>query len=123
MTITCYWLSGTGFGAHPDGISQTFGAALDRDRFEFVPLRYPAAYGGPLDMSYAASVDIGKHALLDAVRATPNRVAIGGYSQGAGIAGTLAAEIARGEHRRRRTNSSSLEWRQSVRAWSGRWPG
>ncbi|MET8648518.1 PE-PPE domain-containing protein [Nocardia aurea] len=96
--ITCFWLPGTGFSTGPDGISQAFGAALDRDRFEFVPLRYSAAYGG-LDVSYAVSVAQGKQVLLDAIRATPNRVIIGGYSQGAGIAGSLAQEIARGKHR------------------------
>ncbi len=97
MTITVFWLPGTGFSSGVDGISQAFGTALDRQRFEFVPLRYPASYGG-LDVAYGQSVEIGKRVLLDAVRATPNRAVIGGYSQGAGIAGDVAAEIGRGEH-------------------------
>ena len=95
MTITCLWLPGTGFSTGPDIISQTFGAALD-ERFEFKPLQYPAAYG-TAEMPFAESVAIGKQILIDAIRATPNVAVIGGYSQGAGIAGTLAAEIGRGE--------------------------
>ncbi|MEV6555901.1 PE-PPE domain-containing protein [Nocardia sp. NPDC051756] len=91
MTIDVFWLPGTGFSTGPDGISSTFGAALDPDRFRFVPLRYPAAYG--TTMSYAASVAAGRRVLLDAVEDGENDVIIGGYSQGAGIAGDVAAEI------------------------------
>lgn len=96
MTITCFWLCGTGFSTGPDAISTTFGAALD-GRFEFRWLPYPASYG-ERGVDYAESVAIGRQVLIDAIRATPNRAVIGGYSQGAGIAGGLAAEIGRGEH-------------------------
>lgn len=96
MTITCIWLPGTGFSTGPDAVSMAFGNALDRSRFEFQPLTYPADYGR--GMSYAESVAIGRQILIDAIRATPNRAVCGGYSQGAGIAGGLAAEIGRGEH-------------------------
>ncbi|WP_228002173.1 PE-PPE domain-containing protein [Nocardia australiensis] len=96
MTIDVLWLGGTGFGDLPEGISDTFGRALDTNRFAFHYLRYPAAYGAPI--SYAESVTRGRQILIDAIRATPNRVVIGGYSQGAGICGDLAAEIAAGAH-------------------------
>jgi hypothetical protein len=94
---TVLWLPGTGFSTGPDIISSTFGAALDPYRFEFQSLRYPAAYGSA-EMSYAESVRIGKQVMIDAIRATSYRAVIGGYSQGGGIAGDLAAEIGRGEH-------------------------
>lgn len=98
--IPLFWLSGTGFGSTPDGISQAFGAALDKSRFEFISLRYPAAYGG-VDMPYAESVAIGKRvltvAIRDALRAGLGPVAFGGYSQGAGIAGDMAVDIDNGD--------------------------
>jgi len=95
MTVEVIWLPGTGFSTGPDIISSTFGAALDPYRFQFQSLRYPAAYGSA-GMSYAESVRIGKAAMVEAIRATPYRAVIGGYSQGAGIAGDLAAEIGQG---------------------------
>lgn len=97
MVVTCLWLPGTGFSHGPDGISLAFGKALDQTQIEFCPLRYTASYGGP-GAPYAESVAIGKQILLDAVRATPNRAVIGGFSQGAGIAGALADEVGRGLH-------------------------
>ncbi|WP_280448414.1 PE-PPE domain-containing protein [Nocardia brasiliensis] len=89
--IDVFWLPGTGFNTGPDGISAAFGAALDPTRFNFVPLRYPAAYGTA--MSYAESVAAGRRILLDAVEASTHDAIIGGYSQGAGIAGDVAAQI------------------------------
>lgn len=98
MTVySVLWLPGTGFSTGPDAVSSAFGAALDPYRFQFESLRYPAAYG-TAGAPYAESVEIGKQVLIDAIRATPCRAVIGGYSQGAGIAGSLAAEIGRGEH-------------------------
>lgn len=94
MTVDVIWLSGTGYGAQPDGVSAAFAAALP-DGFRFVPVRYPASYIHPI--SYAESRKDGRSALIDAMCATEHRVVIGGYSQGAGIAGGLAAEIGRGE--------------------------
>lgn len=93
--IDVVWLCGTGFGDRVDGISQTFADGLDPARFRFTPVPYPAAYG--VGMSYAESVAAGRVALTSAIRATPNRVVCGGYSQGASIAGDIAAEIVRGE--------------------------
>ncbi|WP_280194191.1 PE-PPE domain-containing protein [Nocardia farcinica] len=95
MTVDVIWLSGTGYGAQPDGVSTAFAAALP-DGFGFVPVRYPASYIHPV--SYAESVRRGREAVIDAIRATPARVVVGGYSQGARIAGDLAAEIGRGLH-------------------------
>lgn len=96
MTIDVFWLPGTGFSTGPDGISAAFGAALDGSRFNFIPLRYPADFG--VRMSYEASVLTGRQVLVNAIRATPNRVICGGYSQGAAVAGCLAAAIGRGEY-------------------------
>ncbi|WP_052373503.1 cutinase family protein, partial [Nocardia otitidiscaviarum] len=96
MTIDVLWLAGTGFGRSPDDISLTFAKHLDANRFRFLPVRYPADYGAAV--SYADSRADGRQALIDAIRATPNLVVLGGYSQGAGIAGDLAAEIGRGQH-------------------------
>ncbi|WP_330253066.1 PE-PPE domain-containing protein [Nocardia sp. NBC_00565] len=96
-TYSVLWLPGTGFSTGPDLISSTFGAALDPYRFQFESLRYPASYGS-LEMSFAESKAVGRQILIDAIRATPYRAILGGYSQGAGIAGSLAAEIGRGEH-------------------------
>lgn len=95
MTTELLWLGGTGFGAGGDDISDAFRRHLDPDRFAFRYIAYPGSYGiGP---SYADSRAAGRAALIDAIRSTPNRVCLGGYSQGAGIAGDLAAEIGRGE--------------------------
>lgn len=94
--IDVLWLCGTGHGTGTDGVSAAFGAALD-GRFHFVPIRYPAAFGG-FGMSYGDSVSIGRHVLIDAIRSTPRLAVIGGYSQGAWIAGELADEIGHGDH-------------------------
>ncbi|WP_280470969.1 alpha/beta fold hydrolase [Nocardia cyriacigeorgica] len=93
--IEVLWLPGTGFSSGPDGISETFGRALDPARFRFRALRYPASYGG-LELAYADSRKIGRHHLLEGIAHSPGPVVIGGYSQGAGIAGDLAAELADG---------------------------
>ncbi|MBF5002376.1 PE-PPE domain-containing protein [Nocardia sp. BSTN01] len=93
--ITVVWLCGTGFADTVDGISQVFADCLDPTRFEFQPVPYPADYGTRL--SYAESVARGRFALASAIRNAPGRVVAGGYSQGAGIAGDVVAEIGRGE--------------------------
>ncbi|WP_280476312.1 PE-PPE domain-containing protein [Nocardia farcinica] len=93
--IDVLWLGGTGFPRGGDGVSETFGRALDRDRFRFRIVPYPATFGGH-QPSWAESRKDGRIALLRAMRDTENRVVLGGYSQGAGIAGGLAAQIASG---------------------------
>ncbi|WP_051179735.1 PE-PPE domain-containing protein [Nocardia concava] len=95
--IEVLWLAGTGFGAAPDGVSLAFAEHLDPARFRFRAVPYPATYGG-VDMPYAESRAIGRKALIDAIDRSPYPAVIGGYSQGAGIAGDLAAEIGRGLH-------------------------
>lgn len=94
--IDVIWLGGTGYGEFPEGVSAAFAKALDQDRFRFRYVRYPGSYGHPL--SYAESVIEGRRLLLEAIRATPNLVVLGGFSQGAGISGDVAAEIAAGQH-------------------------
>ncbi|NEW33810.1 alpha/beta fold hydrolase [Nocardia cyriacigeorgica] len=87
--IDVLWLPGTGFSSGPDGISAEFGRRLDPTRFRFRVLRYPASYGG-FAPSYADSREAGMAELITAVSKAPGRVVVGGYSQGAGIAGDLA---------------------------------
>lgn len=94
MTIDVLWLPGT-FHRGGDGISDAFAECLD-DRFCFRYVDYPADFGTAVP--YAESRAVGRQALIDAIRATPNLVVLGGFSQGAGIAGDLADEIGRGLH-------------------------
>lgn len=79
-----------------DGVTGAFVDALNKSIFTARMVPYPADYG--TTMSYARSVAEGKRALLAAVDRSPNPVVLAGYSQGAAVAGDLAAEIGRGEH-------------------------
>ncbi|MEV0357149.1 PE-PPE domain-containing protein [Nocardia sp. NPDC050697] len=94
--VTALMLPGTGFSQGGDGVTEAFLHALDPARFDTRIVSYPAEFGGR--MPWARSRDIGKQALIDALYRTEGRVIIGGFSQGAGIAGALAAEIGRGDH-------------------------
>lgn len=85
-------LPGTGHGRTGDGISLAFADALDPTQFEPRIVPYPAEYGTP--RPYADSRRLGRSALLDALTSTRRPCVFAGYSQGAGIAGDLAAEIA-----------------------------
>ncbi|APE37686.1 hypothetical protein BOX37_31325 [Nocardia mangyaensis] len=89
-----------------DGVTETFIHALDTSIFTTRMVAYPAAYGTPV--SYADSVAAGKRALLAAVDRSPNPVVLAGYSQGAAVAGDLAAEIGRGAHRGREVIACAL---------------
>ncbi len=79
-----------------DGVTGAFIEALNKAMFTARMVPYPADYGSKL--SYTASVAEGKRALLAAIDRSPNPVVLAGYSQGAAVAGDLAAEIGRGEH-------------------------
>jgi hypothetical protein len=94
MTIDFFWLGGTGAGNWVEGVSAAFRDNLD-DRFTFHYLSYPASYGSP---AYGDSNATGRRILLDAIRDTPNRACIGGFSQGAAAAGDAAMEIGAGLH-------------------------
>lgn len=89
--IDVLWLGGTGFPNGGDGVSETFAKYLRKDKFNFQIVPYPADYGLK-GTSYPESMALGRQALIDAIEASPNKVIIGGYSQGAGIAGNLASE-------------------------------
>ncbi|MGW6121481.1 hypothetical protein ACWFRF_20735 [Nocardia sp. NPDC055165] len=80
-----------------DAITTTFSNALDQQRFAPSIVPYPATYGG-LEAPYAESRALGRAALMRAIWRASNPVIIAGYSQGAGIAGSLAAEIGAGAH-------------------------
>lgn len=94
--IDALMLGGTGYGHGGDGICETFMRGLDPTRFRPRIVPYPADFGS--QMSYGDSRAIGRRALLDAIRDTPNLAVIGGFSAGAGIAGDVAYEIGRGDH-------------------------
>ncbi|MFB7720724.1 PE-PPE domain-containing protein [Nocardia sp. NPDC056100] len=88
-------VGGTGV-PYGESITDTFSRTLDHSRFAPRMVLYPADYG--LRVSYAESSAAGKAALLSAISDSANRVVIAGYSQGAAIAGDVAAEIGRGLH-------------------------
>ncbi|MBL1072966.1 alpha/beta fold hydrolase [Nocardia sp. 2] len=77
-----------------EGVTASFVDGLDRTRFRTRMIPYPADYGS--QVPFAESLAAGRQALLNAIEATPNRVVLAGYSQGAAIAGDVAAEIGRG---------------------------
>ncbi|MFC6011390.1 PE-PPE domain-containing protein [Nocardia lasii] len=79
-----------------DGVTGAFIDGLNTSMFTARMVPYPADYGSYV--SYTESVAEGKRALLAAIDRTPNLVVLAGYSQGAAVAGDLAAEIGRGEH-------------------------
>jgi hypothetical protein len=93
--IDVFMLPGTGFPQGGDGLCEGLINRLDPNRFRGHIVKYPAAVGGLL-MPYHQSRTDGRQALIDAIRATPNPAVIGGFSQGAGIAADLAAEIGAG---------------------------
>lgn len=99
MTIDFIFMSGTG---NPDGgpnpIADAFLSRLD-PRFHVIKPAYPAAYWPAFgDLDYAESKRVGAKSIIDHVRMSPNKCVIGGYSQGADIAGDVAAEIGQGIH-------------------------
>lgn len=97
MNVDVLVVPGTGFPNGGDGVCETFMHHLD-GRFTPRIVSYPATYGG-LEMDYADSSKIGHRAVLDAIGESSNPVVLVGYSAGAKVAGDVAAEIGRGEHR------------------------
>lgn len=85
-------LRGTSEPLNPGGISRTFLDALDPERFQITTPAYPADYG--LAVSFEESNRIGREAVLERIRQTDGPVILSGYSAGAMIQGTLAADIA-----------------------------
>ncbi|WP_433662528.1 PE-PPE domain-containing protein [Nocardia sp. CA-128927] len=83
------------WNAGGDLVTEAFARNLDPTRFRYAYVPYPATYGGS-GVSYHASVREGCQALLNAIAKSPNRVIVAGYSQGAGIAGDVAADIGAG---------------------------
>lgn len=99
--IEILWLCGTGFGGElPDGVSEGFRCELIKcgaiGMFRFTYVQYPADYG--VRLTYEESLAEGHRLLIEAITESPYPVIIGGYSQGADIAGTVAAEISAGAH-------------------------
>lgn len=100
MTIDILWMAGTGFPHGGDGVSEDFRhwlTMLDADeRFSFQYVDFPADFGLN-GYSYDESVAQGVSQLRAAVDDSPNEVLIGGYSQGADVAGEMGRMYARGE--------------------------
>lgn len=88
--IDVLWLAGT-FNANGEGVSDDFAKYLDKSRYRFRYVSYPADYGRFI--SYAESTRLGELALAAAVRECPGAVIVGGYSQGAAIAGNYASKV------------------------------
>ncbi|MET8774009.1 alpha/beta fold hydrolase [Nocardia sp. NPDC004654] len=74
-----------------DGISAVFAASLDPKRFNPRIVSYPADYGRTVP--YVDSLVAGRKALIAAIEESPRRVVLAGYSQGAAIAGDVAASV------------------------------
>lgn len=87
---------GTGSPPGGDGVCRAFTDRLDKRKFNvrYIDQGYPATYGAP---AYGASVAQGVAAGIEAIRDSPNICGVGGYSQGATVAGNIAARIGRGE--------------------------
>jgi hypothetical protein len=77
-----------------DPVTESFAGALNPQRFRPLMMEYPADYR--TQPNPAASKASATRELARAVAESPNRVVMVGYSQGAGIAGDLAAEIGTG---------------------------
>ena len=90
--IDVLWLAGT-FNPNGEGISDDFLKRLDPKRFRARVVPYPADYGR--NMSYGESARLGELALARAVNECPGAVVVGGYSQGATIAGNYGASTTR----------------------------
>lgn len=88
--IDVLWLPGT-FNPNGEGVSGDFAKHLDPERFRFRYVSYPADYGRAV--SYGESARMGELALGRAVRECPGSVIVGGYSQGAAIAGNYASKV------------------------------
>ena len=71
-------------------------AQLPADRFTAKWVGYPADYG--LKLAFADSVLAGEEALLAAILAADGPVVLLGYSQGAAIAGNVAAQLKEWAH-------------------------
>lgn len=95
--IDVIFLRGTGevvtIGA---GVSGTFLAALDSTKFRPVLVDYAAEVGTP--ESWVDSRTEGRANAIAGIRNAANQVVVAGYSQGAGIAGDLCADIGSGQH-------------------------
>ncbi|WP_330178688.1 PE-PPE domain-containing protein [Nocardia sp. NBC_01503] len=104
--IDVLMLPGTFCPHGSDNISEEFLRDLDPARFSTRIVDYPAEYGSP--GTYYDSRVAGREALLNAIGESPNDVVIGGYSQGAQIAGDVAAEVSSGQHPELRVRGAAL---------------
>ncbi|MDJ0010085.1 PE-PPE domain-containing protein [Gordonia alkanivorans] len=94
--IELLWVDGTWAPRGGSPASEALRHALDPRKVKFTYVPYPADFGpatGMGDLSYEESKAIGAAALDRAVEASPHLVAVGGYSQGAGVAVQYAREI------------------------------
>lgn len=95
--IDLLWCDGTWSkpGAR-SAVSEALRKALAGTYVRFVYVDYPAAFGpatAPGDLSPAESIRVGVTAMTRAIEQSPNRVVVGGYSQGAMIAVAVARDV------------------------------
>lgn len=93
VKTTILALPGTGAPHGGDGITEDFLSHFDTDLYHTKVVPYTASYGGT-SPSFTESRRVGRVALLDAIDSlSGDPCVIAGYSQGAVIAGDLAAEL------------------------------
>lgn len=104
MTIDIITIRGAGeLGNSPNNMLANVVRRLDKQRFRYVAdLDYPASVGpvnperNPFGPSLSRSLNVGKRNLADAIRHSPNRVGILGYSLGAYVVSDFLEDMAAG---------------------------
>lgn len=104
--VPMYTLAGTS-AASDQGFPADVGRGVDPDKLTWVPVDYPASFGGVMPApsgspdSYQESVAEGVKSIVSLINATPGKFALGGYSQGAEGVSRVLIELQHGslQHR------------------------
>ncbi len=100
--IDVFTLRGTGERINGPQLLDDVTSRLDPNRFRCIPVDYPASVGAanpqrnPLGPSLKESLEVGKHALAQAIYLTPNRAGLIGYSLGAYVISEFLEDMQRG---------------------------
>lgn len=100
--IDVFTLRGTGERINGPQLLDDVTSRLDPNRFRCIPVDYPASVGAanpqrnPLGPSLKQSLEVGKHALAQAIYLTPNRAGLIGYSLGAYVISEFLEDMQRG---------------------------
>lgn len=91
------------------GFQADVARGLNDERFEWVPVEYPASFGPinppfPGAPSYQDSVQVGVEATIRAIEKSSAPFILSGYSQGAEVAGRVCIELIEGVLRHRRAD-------------------